>query len=519
MHRKLSLPILIPLSLLLLTCEDDNQSSVLEEVDPEQMLSSEVTINVDPNGFMPLVAEVTFTTEEHTQVTIRLEEDELVHEFSTFSNEHSIPVLGLRPGVVNNVELEISDLEDEYCYLELQITTDTIPSYLPEIDIVTAIESQMEPGWNLSSLNIGTNGVFLTTPIMFDTEGTVRWLAYFSEFDPDNFVLDLIRLNNGNWCIGSGESIVELNPLGYEVNRWDMAGYSYHHDICEKPDGNLLVAVDVVGRETVEDHIIELDRNGGGIVREWDMRDVLDVHRRAYPLATDSDWFHMNAVYYDERDSSLIISGRNQGLVKVSQDNVLIWICAPHLGWGQAGIDGNGLNTADFLLTALDGNGLPYGSAVQDGNENTSDFGWVWGQHAPLVLPSGNIFVFDNGPVRNFLQDGPAYSRGVEYEIDKQNLTIKQVWQYGEERGSHYQSVAISDVDYLPETGNRLIMPGHSTDQFNHAFMTEVSYPSSQVVFEALFTFKDQLAEGPPGFGSIDIVYRSERLSIYPPGL
>ena len=79
------------------------------------------------------------------------------------------------------------------------------------------------------------------------------------------------------------------------------------------------------GLATGLDHIVELDRNSGQVVREWDLRQVLDINR--YDLLWNAyDWIHVNSVWFDESDESLVISGRTQGIIKVSKDNELIWI-------------------------------------------------------------------------------------------------------------------------------------------------------------------------------------------------
>lgn len=41
--------------------------------------------------------------------------------------------------------------------------------------------------------------------------------------------------------------------------------------------------------------------------------------------------------------------------------------------------------------------------------------------------------IFDNGDNRNY-QQPCSYSRTVEYEIDEEKMTIRQIWSYGKER-------------------------------------------------------------------------------------
>ena len=137
--------------------------------------------------------------------------------------------------------------------------------------------------------------------------------------------------------------------------------------------------------ETIEDHIVELGRISGEILTVWDLREILDIDR--FDLVWNSrDWLHVNSLWYDEMDGSIVISGRHQGIFKVSRDNRLIWILAPHRGWGSAGLDGTGKPTSNFLLTAVNETGMPLVEAVQHGEERALNFDWTWGQHAAMVL-------------------------------------------------------------------------------------------------------------------------------------
>jgi len=98
-------------------------------------------------------------------------------------------------------------------------------------------------------------------------------------------------------------------------------------------------------------------------------------------------------------------------------------------------------------------------------------------------------------------------------------MTVSQMWQYGASRGGDYYSDIISDVDILPRTRHRLITSGSIRHSENgpHAYVTEITYPGAETVFEARIGFRDahsSVAAG--GWGNIDIVYRAERLSLYP---
>lgn len=71
-----------------------------------------------------------------------------------------------------------------------------------------------------------------------------------------------------------------------------------------------------------------------------------------------------------------------------------------------------------------------------------------------MITPEGYVFILDNGNNKSkmkeeYVEASNSYTRGVMYQIDTENMTIKQVWQYGKERESEFYSPYISDVDYL----------------------------------------------------------------------
>lgn len=509
----------ILLALLFTACGDDvgivdpDIEPDLQRVPLDSLLAGDLSLAHNPNEITPLSALASFQTIAPARVTVNVLGDESETRSFSEATTHEIPILGLYPNRENRVVLRVltgNTLAED----TLRITTDPLPDFLPTIEVTTASRRLMEDGMTLSSLSIGTGDEFASHPIMFDASGNIRWYMDLSSFGGIVFLVE--RLNNGNLLFGHGNAIYEYDMLGTEINRWDIPGYWFHHDVIEKPDGNLLVAVNKSNLDTVEDHVIEVDRASGAVVNEWDLRQVLDVDRFDY-IENETDWFHMNAIWYDAEDDALLLSGRNQSaVVKVTADNELVWILSPHKGWGRAGLNGDGHETSDYLLTAVDASGNPYPDAVQQGTEDVPGFSWSWGQHAPLLLPNGNLFLFDNGLNRTFSSSAPTYSRGVEYVIDEEAMTVQQVWQYGKARGEAFYSSIISDVDYLSDTGNRLVMPGIVTTPGPRAYVTEVTSPSKEVVFEASIEFKNQLSSGDMSWGNFDLVYRSERLPLYP---
>ncbi|MDF1694347.1 MAG: aryl-sulfate sulfotransferase [Saprospiraceae bacterium] len=341
-------------------------------------------------------------------------------------------------------------------------------------------------------------------------------IDYKEEENLNNLFFDvgMEQLQNGNLYFGDkiSNTIYEVDFFGNIIHSWPLIEHTFHHNVVEKPNGNFLITTNrpesqhLNGTSTKEDYVIEIDRSTGAIVKEWDFKQLMDENRTVLGPWLDEtpiDWIHINAVVYSEVDNTIIISGRHQGIAKIDyQDNVK-WILAPHNSWGK-----NRMNQdcAQFLVAAVNNENVPYDDEVQQGFENAIDFEWPWYQHAPELMPNGNLLVFDNGSERNFSSSNSKYSRAVEYNINEEQKTVQQVWHYGKERGSEAFADVLSDVDYLPKTGNILFAPGMRVlhnGEYRGGRVIEVDYTSQEVYFEAHI--------GSPGL----TFHRVERLSFY----
>jgi arylsulfate sulfotransferase len=216
----------------------------------------------------------------------------------------------------------------------------------------------------------------------------------------------------------------------------------------------------------------------------------------------------VNALVYDKSDNTIIISGRTQGVVKLDQNNKVVWILGSHKGWGTAG---DGVNLNNYLLQPLDKSNQPITSqSILDGNTNHADFEWSWYQHAPLLMPNGHLMLFDNGgDNRNFSGSG-NYSRAVEYEINGLNKTVKQIWEYGKSRGASTFAHIVSDVDFLNTTTHDHVIfsPGSVNNASTYGKVVELDYTTQDILFEATLT-------PPRSFYGITF-HRTERLNLYP---
>ncbi|MEM9076770.1 MAG: aryl-sulfate sulfotransferase [Bacteroidota bacterium] len=473
---------------------EDTPANPNPNLDSDVLISLDVRLN--PTGYAPLNALIVMETSQAVSV-----------EATVVGREGSVSDITRRfPGTATNFELEIFGLYADYnnqleltffdstgAVLENQtVSVQTAPllADMPQITIdVPSNTSELE--FNLVNYFGFSQNFTPQRPFIFDQFGDIRWYLNFSnhpEFSALFFDNGITQLRNGNFVFGNAatRSIYEIDLFGRIVDSWSLQGNGFHHHVIEKPDGNLLVTINDSSKSTIEDVVIEINRTTGEFSNTWDLNNSLDNSRRGWPtdLADlNVDWFHANSLEYSSQDDEIIISGRTQGVVKLNQQNEVTYILAPHRDWN---ISGDGIDLAQFLLTPVDANDQPISDLeVLDGASNHPDFEWSWYQHSPILMPNGNLMIFDNGDNRNYVNAGP-YSRAVEYEIDEENMTIKQVWSYGKERGMETYARIVSKVSYLADKNSVLFTPGSSLSAGVPAGkVVEVDYNTKSVLFEA----------------------------------
>ena len=459
---------------------------------------------------VPLAAEAKIQSRRPSRVTLRIKgrngAEDLQVSFEEEARVHHIPVLGLYPDWENSIEFRITDDKGRVHRLNRTLTTDALPEEYPEIVVRTPLPEKTAPGMLFMHLGHYDNRMRYTPyPSAIDDAGEVRWL-----YAGDNGHL-LRRLENGNLMIQEDDSIVEVDMLGRpEGGRWEIVPRDLHHDAVEMPNGDFLALSSA--EDSIDDEVVLLDRETGVVLKRWDFRQILDPERPVMPANLNpKDWLHLNGIVYDSQDDSMIVSGRDQSaLVKVDiASGSIVWILGNHDKWKEG--------FKPFLLQ-------PVGDS----------FEWSWGQHAPMLHPddSSRILLFDNGNERSY--DEPRipeenYSRIVEYQIDPGKGTVRQIWQYGRERGSELFAPFIGDADYL-SNGNRLACFGGITRDREGRAMELFDFENDKVNMMKVSAHIIELTDESPARIVREVIladddastyegyrsYRAEKMSLYP---
>ena len=400
----------------------------------------EALIVVNPYGTSPLSAVAVFSTEEACGGTVTVKgksaENDVTGTFEA-EKDHIVPIYGL----YNNDTTEVVITLDDGTSATFEVTTEDINV---DYGTITA-EMKSEASYDYTNLTFvcSTMGSLYAV----DAAGDIRFYTNVGGS------LGVHQLENGHILMPASyvlkpsyykEGMIEIDLMGKIYGEYMIPG-GQHHDFVEMPNGNFLVASDSPDLSSVEDYVVEIDRQTGDVVWELDMKDLMGTEEgQSASMDTDgseeADWFHNNGLAYDAQNDLVLLSARHKdAIVAVNmEDKSLAWILGDPTGWGE-----------DYQSYFF--------------NPEGEDFEWFYAQHNVSILDNGDIALFDNGTAKvkrvdadNRVSGGDVYSRAVVYHIDTENMTVSQVTEYGKERGADWYADWISGVVSLDGTQDHL---------------------------------------------------------------
>lgn len=330
--------------------------------------------------------------------------------FDNFSDDHELPILGLYENYLNQIEFVFMNEGLKPRTSKTVVLQTPLIQNRPSLEIEVLHNRLPE---KYSGLYVISN---LRTGI--DPQGETRW--YYGEEG-----MFFAKLMNGNFIVSGSSNLnfYEVTMLGQRMKEYHVPN-GLHHEIFEMPGGNFLVASHSPPGAPFEDVVVEISRTSGRVIKSWDFKTILDPLRKPLPNTQPGDWLHINALYYDPADNSIVISGRSQcAVVKIDYATGAIqWILGNHNYWTES--------FSPFLLKPVNSQGDPIDVAG-------TDF-WMYGQHAIHRLQDGNLLLYDNGDYRGFYDnpDAPqnSYTRLVEYKINQERMTAELVWHFNHNR-------------------------------------------------------------------------------------
>lgn len=388
-------------------------------------------------------------------------------------NSLTLPVFGLYAGYENQVAVELERGSGGAILLQLTIpTTDYVdPSGIySHPNIVTPRAPDSALGFSFIFIKSA-----LGSPVIIDTDGEIRWAApgvpdsFSSTFSGDEFII-------GN----PGKPTLYRLRLDGRISSGELPSSSYtdfHHNIDHGKSG-FLGEVDAAsgGVESVESNIIEFQNSSViSIPNHWDLAAILTAYmssqgdNAAAFVRPGIDWFHSNSAIYDPEDDSVIVSSRENFVIKLDyKTGAIIWILGdPTKYWYTFP------SLRAKALTLLPGGLYPIG------------------QHALSITSDGLLMLFNDGlgsanqPAGAPAGETRTYSAVSAYSIDEKSMTAQNAWNYdaGQTIFSAICSSAYATpnrsilVDYaVADNATQALLVGLDS---NHSVVFEFEYPTS----------------------------------------
>ncbi len=474
-------------SLTAMATQDGIRQSIQDEYEQLDYSLQEPYVKQNAFGLNTLSALVKFPTENETQILLTVKgkngAPDITHTFDTFTTEHEIPVLGLYPNHKNEVIITARDKSGK-------TETNTIFVETPKANKrALFIPLQKEKTDDI-------HYYFISEGAVFDENGHLR-----------------LDFKNGEMTYYmQGELISESRNFG--LKRYSLSGEllqeyaypkdftSFTHGMARKPNGNFLVLGSFLNtvaefegqkQSTQRDHIIEIDMQKGDVVKVWDLAKVMNPDRSVIIRSATqnyglNNWCHLNGISYDRDDTSLVLSCRHNGMIKIDDETGdLVWVFGPNQGFEKSGRDGKGPAIADKVLTAVDAQGSPYSEKFQKGNEASADFKWPTKTHDAHAYGQNIFSIFDNaGSIYDKNVHTTAYSNASIYRVDAEKMTVQQIWR----ENLKVHSPVASSIVYQPEKSDVVVYISQIADAeqngISYGKITRYDYETHRVLFDSL---------------------------------
>jgi len=381
------------------------------------------------------------------------------------SQTATVPIIGLYADYANHVDLAFRYYDASIQHVPIDIVTSAYTDPNNVYDHVSILKSRA-PGTPLGFDFFALKSL-LGSPIVVDTDGNVRWAVPGDGNSMSSIFVD------GGFFVGDQYSTsfrrLELDGSIVETSLASPNYTNFHHNI-DLGKWGLLVDVDATidGVNYLESTLAEVDPFGT-VLKEWDIAALVSQYMRANGddpstfVRPGVDWFHLNGATYDKSDDTIVVSSRENFLMKLDYNSGnIIWILGdPTKFWYTF----PSLRAKAITLT---GGGL-----------------YPIGQHAPSITSDGLLMVFNNGfgsitqPTGASAGQFRTYSAVSAYRIDAQNFLGQEAWNF-----DYNQSINSIVCSSAYETSDKSILVNYAVaDGTTKTRLVGLS-PKHEVIFD-----------------------------------
>ena len=337
---------------------------------------------------------VTLTTSEPARVAVEVGKD-AAYTFrvrdDTLAVAHKVIVFGLHADTAWHLRAVATAPDGRTVASEDRtFTTGPLPPEVPVAKLSVPNTGSAQPGFTLTGVGFGLPwDASSSVAVMYDLQGEVVW--YYVHPDGPASIATLVD-GGKHVLVAAGTHPLQIDLAGQVVwespvepsvenTTWSSwTPNTFHHEFTQLPNGNYAVIRFRLSDHELSDALEEMAPDGTVL---WSWSTAAEIEGWGYGTGLVID-LQNDAAYYSSRLLSKILK-----------------------------------------IDRKTGTGLWYrGSGGSFATDPSAEVPWFADQHDPVLLPSGNLLMFDNGPEER------GWSRVVEYALDEKAMTAKVVWQY-----------------------------------------------------------------------------------------
>lgn len=384
----------------------------------------------------------------------------------------TLPIFGLYAGVANTVGVSFGFKDGTTQNMNVTVTTAKYvdPNHVYDKPTMLTPRSDAFLGFSYMYLKSG-----LGSPIIIDTDGAIRWVgktidtSFSSTYDNGVFMIGIHK--------DDGIYNMQMDGTTTQFKVDDPTVAWFNHNIVKGRDA-YLTGVDWTspdGTVNVQSKIAEMTMDGH-VIREWDFAQIISDYMSANGddptqfVHPGLNWMHINSSTYDPSDDSLIVSSREQFVMKVDYDTGAIkWILGDPTKWWHSFAS---LRAKQIVLEA--NNAYPIG------------------QHGVNLEPNGALLLFNNGapsygmPPGEPMGESRTYSMVNAYTIDPVSMTGKEVFRY-----THNKTLKTNVCSSVyEEDGPSMIIDYAAADDGKHTHLVALD-ANGDIAFEYQYNNKN----------------------------
>ncbi|MGS3183415.1 aryl-sulfate sulfotransferase [Aeromonas taiwanensis] len=393
--------------------------------------------------------------------------------YDSANNSLQLPIFGLYSGYLNELTIDIKYIDDSIYSFQKEIPT---ANYADSAGIYDNVSISIKPTATPSYSYFYLKGA-LKSPIIMDVDGEVRWDADIKRVSSSSAFI-----NNAFWTGNIKNAATRVDVLSLygksdtlHINGTTMGSDAYFHHNIDLGKQGILIELDGTTNGTlkIESFLSEIDESGN-VIKEWDLGKIFSeymVQEGDDPsnfVRDGVDWFHMNAATYDPTDDTLVISSRENFVVKLDYNTgKLIWLLGDETKHWYS------YPSLQKLALSLSSGQTPIG------------------QHAVSMTKDGKLMLFNNG--RRSFNNPAGTPAGIDlassqtaiFDIDNHNRTAQVTWSfddgiYSDICSSIYEDKLATQGDFLinyaaADNRSKVVIQGINKDKQK---LFEFTYPS-----------------------------------------